>query len=537
MTEQRPLKVFLCHASADKPAVRKLYRRLLAEEWIDSWLDKEKLSLEQHWTTIIEDALDAADIVLIFLSRNSVHREDFVQRELNYAWDLSLEKPIETIFLIPLRLDDCEVPHHLRSRRWGDYFGDKEENTYQTLLRSLKQRHEQKLQLEAEEQKERDALEKSTNGNAEQSAVKKSAREKEERDTVQKVKQEKSNSDGIKKDARTFNSKKTRMIGIMLVALVLGVLGINFAVNNWPVAALPTPTAQPPTKIAMNTAQSVNAKLTSFPPTATRTPIPLTPTLESPTPTPNLDIGSTLIRSEDGVMMMYVPAGSFKMGIENYESNPINTVYLDAFWIDKTEVTNVMYTKCEQADACEQPHTTTSYSRSYYYGDPQYNYYPVVYVDWNQANAYCAWVNARLPTEAEWEKAARGTDGHKYPWGDAFDGTKANFCDVNCPLHWKEVDYNDGYPDTAPVASFINDLSPYGVFDMLGNVSEWVADWYTYPIKINISAENPQGLESWMNRVLRGGSWADLNWVNLASRSEGKSYELFRAGFRCAISE
>jgi sulfatase modifying factor 1 len=87
------------------------------------------------------------------------------------------------------------------------------------------------------------------------------------------------------------------------------------------------------------------------------------------------------------------------------------------------------------------------------------------------------------------------------------------------------------------VASFINDLSPYGVFDMLGNVSEWVADWYTYPIKINISAENPQGLESWMNRVLRGGSWADLNWVNLASRSEGKSYELFRAGFRCAISE
>ena len=84
MTEQRPLKVFLCHASADKPAVRKLYQRLAAEGWIDPWLDEEKLSLGQHWTTVIEDALDAADIVLIFLSRNSVQQEGFIQRELGW---------------------------------------------------------------------------------------------------------------------------------------------------------------------------------------------------------------------------------------------------------------------------------------------------------------------------------------------------------------------------------------------------------------------------------------------------------------------
>ena len=148
----RKLRVFLCHASQDKPIVRELYQRLLAEGWIDPWLDEEKLALGQHWTTAIEEALDAADIVLIFLSRNSVSKEGFVQRELNYAWELSLEKPRNVIFLIPFRLDDCDVPRYLKSRQWGDYFGKKKLRTYKILLDSLKQRHEQKLRLEAEEQ-------------------------------------------------------------------------------------------------------------------------------------------------------------------------------------------------------------------------------------------------------------------------------------------------------------------------------------------------------------------------------------------------
>ena len=149
--EKRPLKVFLCYASADKPQVRELYQRLKNEGWIDPWLDEEKLTLGQHWTTVIETALDDADVVIVFLSQSSVQKEGFVQRELNYAWDLSLEKPREVIFLIPFRLDDCEVPRHLRSRQWGDYFGEKKDETYKTLLKSLKIRHEQKLGLEAVE--------------------------------------------------------------------------------------------------------------------------------------------------------------------------------------------------------------------------------------------------------------------------------------------------------------------------------------------------------------------------------------------------
>jgi hypothetical protein len=144
----RPLRVFLCHAPQDKPAVKELYQRLKSEDWIDPWLDEEKLSIGQRWTTAIEDALSDADVVLIFLSRNSIQKEGFVQRELNYAWELSLEKPRETVFLIPFRLDDCIVPRFLRSRHWGDYFGEKRSSTYQVLLRSLRQRYQQQLKLE-----------------------------------------------------------------------------------------------------------------------------------------------------------------------------------------------------------------------------------------------------------------------------------------------------------------------------------------------------------------------------------------------------
>jgi hypothetical protein len=150
MSDTRLLRVFLCHASQDKSSVRELNKRLKSEEWLDPWLDEEKLSLGQHWTTVIEDALDAADVVIIFLSNNSIKKEGFVQRELDYAWKISLEKPQDVIFLIPFRLDDCEVPRNLRARQWGDYFGENKKRTYTALLRSLKERHNQISRLEAE---------------------------------------------------------------------------------------------------------------------------------------------------------------------------------------------------------------------------------------------------------------------------------------------------------------------------------------------------------------------------------------------------
>jgi hypothetical protein len=160
MTEKRPLRVFLCHASQDKPAVRELHKRLTAERWIDPWLDEEKIVLGQLWTDVIESALELSDIVIIFLSKNSVQKEGFVQRELQYAWELSLQKPQNVIFLIPFRLDVCDVPKHLRSRQWGDYFGENKELTYQNLIRALRQRYQQKLQLEADQSNNLDIIRK-----------------------------------------------------------------------------------------------------------------------------------------------------------------------------------------------------------------------------------------------------------------------------------------------------------------------------------------------------------------------------------------
>lgn len=151
MTETRKLRVFLCHATQDKPVVRELYQRLLAEGWVDPWLDSAKLLPGQHWSSVIRETLNQADSVIIFVSNSSIDKEGFVQREMNYAWDKSLEKPRSVIYLIPLRLEECDVPYDFRERQWADYFGERKEETYTALLASLKVRYEQKLRQEAEE--------------------------------------------------------------------------------------------------------------------------------------------------------------------------------------------------------------------------------------------------------------------------------------------------------------------------------------------------------------------------------------------------
>ncbi len=146
---QRPLKVFLSYASQDKPVVRELSRLLAGEGWIDPWIDEKKLLPGQDWRLKIEEAVETSDIVIICLSNNSVSKEGFIQKELRYAKEIALEKPDETIFLIPLRLDDCETPRGLRFYQWGDYFGEKKDETYTVLLQSLELRYQQKLMLEA----------------------------------------------------------------------------------------------------------------------------------------------------------------------------------------------------------------------------------------------------------------------------------------------------------------------------------------------------------------------------------------------------
>ena len=252
---------------------------------------------------------------------------------------------------------------------------------------------------------------------------------------------------------------------------------------------------------------------------------------------PRLIETPTWTRPADGMVMVYVPAGEFLMGSSDADGQawdvekPQHTVYLDGYWIDRTEVTNAQYRKCVEAGACREP---GCWDEDNYNAPDQ----PVVCVSWDGAQAYAAWVGGRLPTEAEWEKAARGTDGRIYPWGDEFDGTRLNYCDRNCEKDLKDTSADDSYALTAPVGRYLSGASPYGVLDMAGNVWEWVADRYDAEYYARSPARNPQGPNSGGFRVIRGGAFLnEVRFVRCAVR--GWYFPFVRngyIGFRLVVS-
>ena len=230
------------------------------------------------------------------------------------------------------------------------------------------------------------------------------------------------------------------------------------------------------------------------------------------------------ITDTKGVSMRLVPAGEFTMGSEGGEAyeQPVHTVYLDHYYIDKYEVTNIFYRTCVDEGACKPPIEFSSFTRPSYYSDPKFDNFPVIYVDWDRAQTYCEWRGGSLPTEAQWEKAARGTDGRMYPWGDGGeDKTRANF--------------QEYVGDTTLVGSYESGKSPYDVYDMAGNVFEWVADWYSETYYLNSPTSNPLGPESGEFRLVRGGSWSSVDlFLSTFSRSMIGPEPDFAIGFRCA---
>jgi formylglycine-generating enzyme required for sulfatase activity len=221
------------------------------------------------------------------------------------------------------------------------------------------------------------------------------------------------------------------------------------------------------------------------------------------------------------------------------DEEPPHSIYLDSFYMDKYEVSNTAYRACVKEGACLPPTSRDSAIHFGYFEDPRYAEYPVIYVNWSMASAYCAWRGARLPTEAEWEKAARGADSRKYPWGDSFGQMKANFCDSQCPEPWNLGTFFDGYAETAPVDAFGSGASPYGILNLAGNVWEWVSDEYNASYQANSPASDPSAQPGSDRRVARGGSWQDPGWATLASFrfSFPASQSGSAIGFRCARSE
>jgi formylglycine-generating enzyme required for sulfatase activity len=235
--------------------------------------------------------------------------------------------------------------------------------------------------------------------------------------------------------------------------------------------------------------------------------------------TPGPGPGEIERRGKDNAEMLYIPGGTFTMGDTHGEGDsdekPTHQVTVADFWLDRTEVTNAQFARFVKTGGYRPQGEWQKYAG----GKDQH---PVVDVTWHDAVAYCRWADKRLPTEAEWEYAARGTDGRKYPWGNTWEDSRARFSG------------NRGNQTTAPVGSYPTGASPLGVLDMAGNVWEWTSSLYKpYPYS---ATDGREDLNASGSRVYRGGSWgnvpgalraADRGWNDPANRSNN-------LGFRCA---
>ncbi len=300
----------------------------------------------------------------------------------------------------------------------------------------------------------------------------------------------------------------------------------------------------------------------------------------SPTPgvpTPVATSAGSRLSPQDAMEMLALPGGRFRLGSAEADADasedekPQVEVAVAAFWIDKTEVTVAQFaqfvratgyvTDAEQGtddgvNGAKKGGIVFSGNDAFFVsnaswllpegpgapGAQERPFTPVVQVSWNDAQAYCTWAGRRLPTEAEWDRAARSVDGRRYPWGETFDGTRANFCDTNCPAGWRATEWDDSATRTRNVGAYPAGASVDGALDMSGNVWEWVADWYDFGGYFYLAlapVDNPRGVEVGTERVIRGGAWMDTpDRVRAAARNKlSPSSRSNFVGFRCAADE
>jgi formylglycine-generating enzyme required for sulfatase activity len=393
-----------------------LYQKLLNETWIQPWLDEEELHPGQTWETEIEKAVESSDVVLVCLSNNSIHKKGYVQKELRFALDIALEMPEETIFIVPLRLEECVPPRSLREWQYADYFEGQRERAFQKLLISLEKR---------------------------------------------------ADSVGLKYEKAA--PKKEKFPQIVSQKIVMPV--------------------------------------------------------------------SNKITFSNRMEFMRVPAGKFLMGtaIENQHANTQHAVDIPYdYWMSRFPVINSQYSIYVDyvMDSFEKSKKDLKFIHPVADWEKKKSH-PVVGVSLEVAIFYCKWLNnllvkeipfgfeLRLPNEAEWEKAARGTEAREYPWGNNFN---KDFCNTK----------ESAVGDTTPVGMYSPDGdSPYGCADMAGNVWEGVYHFDNIRYKYQIGRyKNDDSF------VKRGGSFANPSWNAYCHYSAiiGSYESQYKLGFRLMLA-
>jgi formylglycine-generating enzyme required for sulfatase activity len=547
---KQALRVFLCHATGDKPAVRALHQRLCAEG-IDAWLDEEKLLPGQKWQFEIPKAVRASDVVIVCLSRKSINKAGYVQKEITFALDVADEQPEGAIFLIPARLEECDVPDRLSQWHWVSLF---EERGYDRLMRALRARAADLGASLSQPPARADELAHSSRKETTSEFDSVGQGRKSEVILLQTHSSDSSRSAAQavttgsppsvssidraelrRKLAERFNKDELRTL-----CFDLGVEYENLPETKDGMARELVAQCERRGRLAELLATYERLRPTSgvgppvsAAPLSSQASVPQAASVSAPRYT----------QMFGGLEFVGVPNGKFIMGskddntLARDDEKPQHTVEIPYdYGIARYPVTNGQFAKFVEA---------TQHKHEWVQDWKSKKDHPVVNVSWHDAVAYCKWLSetlrgeigdgvVRLPTEAEWEKAARGKYGNEWPWGNEFDKTKCNSSE-------------GGKGGTTPVGAYSpQGDSPYGAADMVGNAWEWTQSLlgkdasrpdFKYPYNPKDGREKLDAGRDVL-RVLRGGSWNYIRWFARCAFRFGGIPDFWGSfiGFRVVVS-